>query len=190
MPSTQVVMWASGRPKTGKKFTRLWAGDTSDYDGDDSRADLAFCSLLVVHTQDPKQIDQIFRKSKLMRDKWDTRHGEGTYGEMTIAKALGGKGAQEKKAGEAEGPQSKPAGGGLTTKTAMAILQESGRFHFALNTFTNTPEINEEPITDAHYLNVSHYLQNTTEQQWKKERVWEACRPWRPRSPITRHRII
>jgi hypothetical protein len=72
----------------GAKFARLWAGDTSDYDGDDSRADLALCSIFAFWTQDPNQIDRLIRRSGLMRSKWDERRGEGTYGSQTIAKAL------------------------------------------------------------------------------------------------------
>jgi len=32
-------------------------------------------------------VETLFRASKLMRDKWDTRHGEKTYGQMTLEKA-------------------------------------------------------------------------------------------------------
>jgi len=35
------------RAKNGEKFSRLWRGDTSDYAGDESRADLGLCSLLL-----------------------------------------------------------------------------------------------------------------------------------------------
>jgi RecA-family ATPase len=70
------------------KFNRLMAGDTSEYGGDDSRADLALCALIGFYTQDPVQIDRIFRTSRLYRDKWDSRRGDSTYGANTIQKAL------------------------------------------------------------------------------------------------------
>jgi hypothetical protein len=71
----------------GDKFTRLWSGDTSGYDSD-SEADLALCRLLAFWTgPDPERIDRLFRQSGLMRNKWDERRGEKTYGQRTIAKA-------------------------------------------------------------------------------------------------------
>jgi putative DNA primase/helicase len=75
--------------KNGEKFARLWMGDTSDYDDDDSRADLALCRMLAFWTQDPEQIDRLFRQSGLMRWKWDRPYANGqTYGERTIEKVL------------------------------------------------------------------------------------------------------
>ncbi len=69
----------------GERFVRLWMGDTSDYDGDASRADLALCSLLAPHTgPDPERIDRVFRRSRLYRDKWD----RDDYRRRTIEKAL------------------------------------------------------------------------------------------------------
>lgn len=71
--------------KNGDKFARLLAGDTSDFDGDASRADAAFCTMLAFWTdRDAGQMDRIFRSSALMRPKWDERRGEKTYGEGTI----------------------------------------------------------------------------------------------------------
>ncbi len=75
----------------GDKFSRLFdRGDTSDYGGDDSSADIALCCMLAFWTRDTQQIDRLFRQSKLYRPKWDKKHnGDGqTYGQMTIDKAL------------------------------------------------------------------------------------------------------
>lgn len=78
--------------KGGERFASLWDGDTAAYDGDESRADQALCNRLAFWTQGDKQrIDSLFRRSKLYRDKWDEGRGDkGTYGEITIAKALAG----------------------------------------------------------------------------------------------------
>ncbi|HZA25933.1 MAG TPA: DUF3987 domain-containing protein, partial [Dehalococcoidia bacterium] len=76
------------RAKNGAKFVSLWSGDTSDYRGDDSAADMALCCELAFWTGDAAQIDRLFRQSGLMRDKWDRTWGEGTYGSITIAKAI------------------------------------------------------------------------------------------------------
>ena len=76
----------------GEKFQRLFTGDTSEYENDDSRADLALCSLAAHVGATAQQIDALVRLSGLYREKWDERHGAQTYGQMTIAKALEGKG--------------------------------------------------------------------------------------------------
>jgi putative DNA primase/helicase len=74
--------------KNGEKFSRLWSGDTSDYAGDDSRADLALCSLLAFWTDgDTERMDHLFRRSGLMREKWN-RHD---YRERTFNRVLEGR---------------------------------------------------------------------------------------------------
>jgi primase-polymerase (primpol)-like protein len=73
--------------KNGAKFSRLMAGHHGDYPSP-SEADLALCGILAFYTQDPAQIDRLFRRSGLYRAKWDESRGEVTYGEMTIQKAL------------------------------------------------------------------------------------------------------
>ena len=74
--------------KNGKKFSRLWRGDTSDYGGDESRADLALSSLLAFWTDgDTARMDYLFRQSGLYRDKWN-RHD---YRERTFNKVLEGR---------------------------------------------------------------------------------------------------
>lgn len=87
------------RAANGDKFARLWGGDTSEYgsDGNEgcSEADLALCSLLAFWAgPDAVRIDALFRKSGLMRTKWDEIHyADGrTYGQAAIEKALDGKG--------------------------------------------------------------------------------------------------
>ena len=59
--------------KNGSKFVALYDyGDTSVYSGDDSAADCALCALLAFRLgNDPEAIDTAFRKSALMREKWD-----------------------------------------------------------------------------------------------------------------------
>lgn len=79
--------------KDGDKFRRLWTGDNSEYDGDESRGDLAFAAIAAFWTgNDPARIDAWFRQSGRMRDKWDERHASDgrTYGQMTIGKAIAG----------------------------------------------------------------------------------------------------
>jgi hypothetical protein len=66
------------------KFDRLWAGDTSEHGGDDSAADLALCGILAFWTgRNEARMDQLFRQSGLMRDKWERQD----YRDGTITKA-------------------------------------------------------------------------------------------------------
>jgi putative DNA primase/helicase len=73
--------------KNSAKFDRLYRADWTGY-ASHSEADLALCRLIRFYTRDPAQIDRIFQGCALVRPKWLERHGERTYGEMTIAKAI------------------------------------------------------------------------------------------------------
>jgi putative DNA primase/helicase len=78
------------RAANGEKFSRLWAGDSSEYatpsnDGH-SEADLALCSLLAFWCgPDEGRIDRLFRQSGLCREKWARR---ADYRRLTLAAAL------------------------------------------------------------------------------------------------------
>ena len=77
-------------PVNGGDIQRLYNGDISGYESQ-SQADLALCSHLAYYTgNDASRIDSMFRQSGLMREKWDEMHGEQTYGDMTIRKAIAG----------------------------------------------------------------------------------------------------
>ena len=70
------------------KFRKLWSGSTEGYLSQ-SEADLALCGLLAFWTgKDPAQMDSLFRRSGLMRAKWDEKHGQDSYGRLTIQKAI------------------------------------------------------------------------------------------------------
>jgi len=72
--------------KNGAKFEKLWIGEWSDYPSQ-SEADLALCRIFSYWTDDQRQIDRLFRRSGLYREKWEEIHGRETYGAMTISKA-------------------------------------------------------------------------------------------------------
>ena len=65
------------------KFLSLMSGSIEGYLSQ-SEADLALCQLIAFYTPDPVQIDSIFRRSKLCRDKWE----RADYQERTIRMAL------------------------------------------------------------------------------------------------------
>lgn len=74
--------------KSGSLFSMLYAGDWQGLFPSQSEADLAFCNQLAFWTgRNEAQMDRIFRSSGLYRNKWDTKRGSNTYGNMTIGKA-------------------------------------------------------------------------------------------------------
>lgn len=81
------------RAKHDEKLKALWSGDYSDYltkngQPDHSQADFALCLKLCFYTNgDTFNIHNLFILSGLMRAKWLEKHGVGTYGDITIAKA-------------------------------------------------------------------------------------------------------
>ena len=73
----------------GQDFMNLYNGDMSAYGNDHSSADMALCKILAFWTGcNPEQMDRIFRKSALMRPKWERGWGNGTYGSHTIESAI------------------------------------------------------------------------------------------------------
>ena len=78
--------------KSGAAIRMLLNGDLSNYPSP-SEADLALCSHLAFWFKgDKKIIDEIFRKSKRFREKWDKKHfdNDETYGQHTIEEAVKG----------------------------------------------------------------------------------------------------
>jgi putative DNA primase/helicase len=73
--------------RSGAEIACLYHGHADHASASD--ADIALCGRLAFLTgKDSAQMDRLFRGSALMRQKWDTRRGESTYGAMTIAKAI------------------------------------------------------------------------------------------------------
>lgn len=72
--------------KSSETFKRLWQGDMSDYDYDQSSADLALCRHLAFWTgKDAGRIELLFNQSQLVRKKWSIR---ADYRRRTILKAI------------------------------------------------------------------------------------------------------
>jgi primase-polymerase (primpol)-like protein len=73
----------------GGKFADLFAGRWQGRYPSQSEADLALCQFLAFWTdRNPERMDRLFRRSGLMRAKWDEGRGPSTYGANTIRKAL------------------------------------------------------------------------------------------------------
>jgi len=88
--SDDEVIERASSSKQGELFKSLYF--LGDYEGrynTHSDADLALVSILCFWCgRSEEQIDRIFRASKMMRPKWDEKRGKGTYGEITIRKAV------------------------------------------------------------------------------------------------------
>ena len=91
--SDEEVLRKSRNGKDGAEFQALFDnGDLTSQKSDPSAADMRICNILAFYTNcDKDQMDRLFRRSALMRDKWDKVHdpaGQRTYGQMTIDKAV------------------------------------------------------------------------------------------------------
>jgi len=88
----QIISLASqahNSPKFLKLMTGEWESFPPKQDGrpyypSQSEADLGLCEILAFYTTDHEQIDRIFRRSNLYREKWDRED----YRQSTIALAL------------------------------------------------------------------------------------------------------
>lgn len=85
------LMSVINKSKKAEKLIKLWRGDMSDYNDDHSSADLALCNDLAFWLcKDKHRMDAWFRRSALMREKWDEYRGKRTYGDITLDKAIQG----------------------------------------------------------------------------------------------------
>ncbi|MFR4563030.1 phage/plasmid primase, P4 family [Anaerotignum sp.] len=90
LTDAQVIQTATAA-RNGGAFYALYKGDWSGKYNSQSEADIAFCNMLAFWTgRNQEQMDNIFRSSGLMRDKWDEIRGGHTYGEITIIRACDG----------------------------------------------------------------------------------------------------
>ena len=75
--------------KTGQRFKCLYEGGWEQFYQSQSEADMAFANDLAFWcARDYDKMDAIFRQSSLMRDKWDAKRDQSTYGYLTLLKAI------------------------------------------------------------------------------------------------------
>lgn len=85
------IIEAAMNSKSGMLFSDLFSGNWQNHYGSQSEADMAFCSMLAFWFGcDTQRMDAVFRRSGLMRDKWDRRQSGSTYGALTMQKAVEG----------------------------------------------------------------------------------------------------
>lgn len=76
--------------KNGPAFASLFDDGSLPARASNSEADFSLCCRLAFwFNRDAAAIDRVFRRSGLMRTKWDDKRGSTTYGAYTIANAIG-----------------------------------------------------------------------------------------------------
>ncbi len=85
LPDEDILKIAS-RASNSQKFNNLWNGSTSEYNNDDSAADMALASMLAFYSTDANQIERLMRQSGLKRAKWDNH--KSYLKTLTIQKAI------------------------------------------------------------------------------------------------------
>jgi primase-polymerase (primpol)-like protein len=66
------------------EFLTIWQGRWQGIYRSHSEADLAFCRMIQQSGGSRQDADYFMRMSNLMREKWDKKHGNCTYGELTL----------------------------------------------------------------------------------------------------------
>lgn len=85
----QQIIEIALKSKQGQAFSTLFNGFWEGLYPSQSEADLAFANMLAFWTgRDKQKMDSIFRKSGLMRPKWDSKRGERTYGDYILDTAI------------------------------------------------------------------------------------------------------
>lgn len=86
--SCDEILKLAQNSRNGAVFSSLFSGSLEGYPSH-SEADMALCRQLAFWTgKDAKKMDELFRRSGLMRDKWDRPQSGSTYGMITIRKAI------------------------------------------------------------------------------------------------------
>ena len=87
--SESEIIQIAEKSKTGSRFKLFMNGGWEQLYSSQSEADLAFLNDLAFWTNcDYHMMDSIFRKSSLMRDKWDRPQNKTTYGDEQLTKAI------------------------------------------------------------------------------------------------------
>jgi putative DNA primase/helicase len=88
LEDSEVIRKASNS-KNGHLFNLLFAGNWEGVYPSQSEADMAFAMLLAFWTnKDVEQMDRIIRLSGLMREKWNRKQNNTTYGAITLNNAI------------------------------------------------------------------------------------------------------
>lgn len=84
--SDEDILKIASHASNSQKFNNLWNGSKSEYNNDDSAADMALASMLAFYSTDVNQIERLMRQSGLKRAKWDNH--KSYLKSLTIQKAI------------------------------------------------------------------------------------------------------
>jgi len=132
----QIIKKASKK----SKFLDLWTGATSN--PDESSNDFSLLLELAFWTgKDPQQMERLFRRSELMRPKWDEKRGDTTYGQRSIQRAI-----EEAKTVYTGGMKNTGGGGKNNASNAQKIKTNSKeqRRKNKPHEYPNLVEVNEQ----------------------------------------------
>ena len=88
LPDLEEIVALAKASRSGNAFSVLWEGSTVGYSSH-SEADMALCSYLAFWTgKNAAKMDALFRRSGLMREKWNRVQSGSTYGALTIRRAI------------------------------------------------------------------------------------------------------
>lgn len=86
---SEIISKAESSLRNGPMFSLFMQGGWEKYYSSHSEADMAFANYLAFWcAKDYSKMDAIFRSSSLMRDKWDSKRANSTYGKDTLEKAI------------------------------------------------------------------------------------------------------
>lgn len=171
--------------KSGAKFSALFDnGDTSEYNNDNSSADIALCSLAAFYTHDSAVIEEIMNRSALgFRDKWKKRD---KYRNDTISKAIntvacdynpeyrsGTPYSVSIKNGSTRADQSQSSGTENTEEVPPFIFYDKEKFK------VSPPRLAEYMRQNDNYIFVKNNNQNevSTTLYWYKNGVYSVISP-------------
>lgn len=154
LPNDEEVISKALSSKNNIIFSSLYYGQWEGAYTSQSDADLALCSFLAFWTnKDATQMDRIFRKSKLYRQKWDENRGEHTYGEITIQKAINGcQNTYDPKA--------------MENTRAVSYNPETGEYVKAKKNYTYDDTGNAQRFVDEFGENIRYHYKNKCWMIW------------------------
>lgn len=169
--------------KTGTNFINLYdKGDMSAYNNDHSSADLALCNMLAFWLQgDTEKIDNAFRGSALMREKWERED----YRTATISHAISNCN------GEYYTPSKKKQSHKNNTETAPKETEKKSELTYELFC-----EFLKEKNYSIRYNNITHLYEYTGFSPISYEHLPETvptilCEELRPLfSSVARSRVL
>jgi putative DNA primase/helicase len=164
--------------KNGHTFEQLWLGNWKGYYESQSQADQAFCNMLAFWCQkDKEMMDRIFRRSGLMRPKWNERRGQSTYGEVTIVEAIIGCNSVYEPKGDMKNPKSMNDSHEVVKNNHELVNEEHNKvYDYTMDDTGNAKRLIDLHGKDLHfsYISGKWYIWNGS--YWQEDNTGEIKR--------------